>query len=165
MLVDQRFFEVFFCIVNFDQEIIHPGRIVSFTGEREHTFDDLFDYDWETKTTCWGSSAQCRIDCNRNGNTYTIWDRAYSFRQGNHQLTFTMVFFYENILNFMLTLLLFLMILIIQSHFDHVRCPYRMALAPGGLLYVIARSQFTYGSLDKDFSMVIVFSDMSPKKI
>ena len=56
------------------------------------------------------------------------------------------------------------MILIIQSHFDHVRCPYRMALAPGGLLYVIARSQFTYGSLDKDFSMVIVFSDMSPKK-
>ena len=32
-----------------------------------------------------------------------------------------------------------------------------MALAPGGLLYVIARSQFTYGSLDKDFSMVIVF--------
>ena len=56
------------------------------------------------------------------------------------------------------------MILIIQSHFDHVRCPYRMALAPGGLLYVIARSQFTYGSLDKDFSMVIVFSDMSSKK-
>ena len=40
-----------------------------------------------------------------------------------------------------------------------------MALAPGGLLYVIARSQFTYGSLDKDFSMVIVFSDMSSKKI
>ena len=90
----------FFSIVNFDQEIIHPGRIVSFTGEREHTFDDLFDYDWETKTTCWGSSAQCRIDCNRNGNTYTIWDRAYSFRQGNHQLTFTMVFFYDDILNF-----------------------------------------------------------------
>ena len=45
------------------------------------------------------------------------------------------------------------------SDYNHVSCPNRIALAPGGLLYIIAKSQFTYGSLDSDYSMVVAFGN------
>ena len=114
---------------------IDVGDYINFSGERIHVFDDMFDYDSETGTTCWGSSMSCILKCNRNGNTFTIWDQQFSFRRGNHQLTFAM------------------------SQFNHVKCPQLIALAPGGLLYIIAKSQFTYGSLDQDYSMVIAFGN------
>ena len=116
-------------------ETIHKGGLFNFFGERTHALDDLFDYDAETGMVCWGQTVSCTVSCNRNGNTFTIWDEDFSFRRGNHQMTYSM------------------------SAFNHVRCPDRIALAPGGLLYIIAKSQFTYGSLDKDYSMVVVFSD------
>ena len=68
---------------------IHQGEYINFSGERLHIFDDMFDYDSETGTTCWGSTKQCILKCNRNGHTFTIWDQQFSFRRGNHQLTFS----------------------------------------------------------------------------
>ena len=118
------------------KEKIHFGTIDDFTGTRSHVRDDLFDYDAETGTTCWGSSTLCNLFCSRRGeDSFTIWTEEYSFRRGNHQLTFGM------------------------SHFNHIRCPQKIALAPGGLLYIIAKSKFSYGSLDEDYSMVIAFGN------
>ena len=96
---------------------------------------NLFDFDVESGTLCWGSTDGCYVKCqSRKGNVFTIWDEQFLFSRNKGQTN-------------------------AMSDFDYTRCPEVMTLAPGGLLYIISRSRYTHGNLDRDFSTVVVFAD------
>ena len=76
---------------------------------------NLFDFDVESGTVCWGSTTGCWLQCKaREGKVFTIWDEDFLFSRNTNQTSS-------------------------MSDFDFTRCPEVVSLAPGGLLYIISK--------------------------
>ena len=89
---------------------------------------NLFDFDTESGTLCWGSTASCWLQCKaRSGKVFTVWDSDYMFSRDTG-LTSSM------------------------TDFDFTRCPEVMTLSPGGLLYIISRVSFFCQTQVESFS-------------
>ena len=98
---------------------------------------NLFDFDVDSGTLCWGSTDGCYVkNVNQEKEIFSQYGMniIYSPATKVGQMQ-------------------------IMSDFDYTRCPEVMTLAPGGLLYIISRSRYTHGNLDRDFSTVVVFAD------